>query len=285
MARSIKEIKKSMTDQFMSDATIRRVYRLSGSTGFEDTFSSVSIESIIFYIVASAIYLVEVLFETFAKEVNDALESSVLATIPWYHRMCLEFQYGDDLVYDETTCRYGYQTIDDSKRVVRYASCSERGNGIVILVAGDDGNGNPVALQNDVLEVFKQYMNSVKPAGILLDVYTFNPDNLYLSITVQYNQLVLSRDGSLINDPAVFPVENAIRSYLQGIVYGGTFNKTKLVDAVQMAEGVVDVTVDSAYAVTADGLMTTISGNNYTSKGGALVAMELNKSISYVLQI
>ena len=77
----------------------------------------------------------------------------------------------------------------------------------------------------------------------------------------------------------------AIEGYLAGIVYGGTFNKTKLVDAIQSVQGVVDVELGECQcqASGSTGYMT-IMGNNYTSRGGSFIATGLDKTLKYELQ-
>ena len=52
MARTVAEIKKTMTDAFMADATIREKYGLNESSTWNGSFSSVSLENIIFFIVS-----------------------------------------------------------------------------------------------------------------------------------------------------------------------------------------------------------------------------------------
>ena len=61
MARSVAEIKKTMTDAFMADATIREKYGLSVNDTFSSKFSSVTIENILFFIVAACCHVLEVL--------------------------------------------------------------------------------------------------------------------------------------------------------------------------------------------------------------------------------
>ena len=46
MARTVAEIKKTMTDAFMADATIREKYGLNESSTWNGSFSSVSLENI-----------------------------------------------------------------------------------------------------------------------------------------------------------------------------------------------------------------------------------------------
>ena len=66
MARSVQQIKKSMTDRFMAEPVIKEKYGLNEGESFDNTFSKVSVESVIFGIVASAIYVLESLFELYS---------------------------------------------------------------------------------------------------------------------------------------------------------------------------------------------------------------------------
>ena len=286
MARTIKQIKKSMTDQFMSDPVLREKYGLTAEDTFEGSFSAVSFESILFGIVAAAIYTLEAIFDAFRREIDTKIADSVVASIPWYHKICLEYQHGDNLVLNEATSEYVYELIDDSKKLVKFAACRDRGGGVYILVAKMGADGYPEALSNDVLTAFREYVNRRKPAGVITDVYSYNPDDIKLSIRVQYNPILLNSDGSLIADPSVFPVEDAVNDYLASILYGGTFNRNKLIDAVQSVEGVQDLILGEVAAKAADAQSySAVEGNNYTSIGGSFRSANLRNTISYVLEI
>ena len=286
MARTIKQIKKSMTDQFMADPVLREKYGLAANDTFDGSFSAVSFESILFGIVAAAIYTLEAIFDAFRREIDTKIADSVVASIPWYHKICLEYQHGDNLVLNEATSEYVYELIDDSKKLVKFAACRDRGGGVYILVAKEGADGYPEALSNDVLTAFREYVNRRKPAGVITDVYSYNPDDITLSIRVQYNPILLNSDGSLITDPSVFPVEDAVNNYLASILYGGTFNRNKLIDAVQSVEGVQDLILGEVSAK-ASGAQSysVVEGNNYTSVGGSFRSANLRNMISYVLEI
>ena len=286
MARTIKQIKKSMTDQFMADPVLREKYGLTAEDTFDGSFSAVSFESILFGIVAAAIYTLEAIFDAFRREIDTKIAGSVVASIPWYHKICLEYQHGDNLVLNEATSEYVYELIDDSKKLVKFAACRDRGGGVYILVAKEGADGYPEALSNDVLTAFREYVNRRKPAGVITDVYSYNPDDITLSIRVQYNPILLNSDGSLITDPSVFPVEDAVNNYLASILYGGTFNRNKLIDAVQSVEGVQDLILGEVSAK-ASGAQSysVVEGNNYTSVGGSFRSANLRNTISYVLEI
>lgn len=286
MARTIKQIKSAMTEQFMQDAVIIERYGFQAGATFDETFSAVSIESVWFSIVASAIFVLESLFDAFRKDVNTTIAGAVVASIPWYHKIALEFQYGDSLVFDEATQQFVYPSVDESKQVVKFAACRDLGGGVSVLASGADEDGNPVALEPSVLTAFEAYLNERKPAGVLLSVGSYGPDQIRLVMRVQYDPQILNPDGSLILDPSVFPVENAVSGYLRGIVYGGVFNKTKLVDAVQAADGVQDVVLDSTAVKPADSSSYSfVAGNSYTSVGGSFEPNNLREGISYVLSL
>ena len=275
-----------MTDQFMSDSNIRNLYGLSESDTFENSFSSVSLESILFGIFASAVYVLEAFFDAFRKEVDTKIAAAVTASIPWYHKICLEYQHGDDLVLDPQTQQYVYDQPDTSKMVVKYASCRDRGGGVYILIAGQGADGLPKALSNDVLTAFKAYLNERKPAGVLVEAYSYDPDDIMINARIQYDPLVLNADGSLITDSSVFPVQEAIDAYLAGIIYGGTFNRTKCTDAIQSAAGVLDVILGDVKAkASAAADYATIAGNNYRSVGGSFKSQDLKNTVTYELQL
>ena len=283
MARTVAEIKKQMTDAFMADATIREKYGLREGDTWSGSFSSVSLESIMFFIVAACCHVLEVVFEEYVKVVDDKVSMAVVASVPWYYKMAKAFHYGDSLVLNEDTQQYGYATIDEGKQVVKYAAVRDRGTSVQILVSGEK-DGKPVALSNSVLTVFKEYMNRVKVAGVVLSIRSKNADKMVIRAKVYVDSLVINSDGTLISDGSK-PVEEAINTYLANIVYGGTFNKTKLTNAILGVEGVSDVEIgECSYMEDGGTEYTVIKGNNYTALGGCFVSEGLSNSLSYVVQ-
>lgn len=275
-----------MTDQFMNDPVLREKYGLAADATFDSAFSTVSLESIIFGIVAAAVHVLEVMFDIFRTEVDSKIATAVVASIPWYHKICLEYQHGDPLVLNETTGEYGYEQEDLTKRKVKFASCRDRGGGVYILVAGEGDDGLPKALSDDILLAFREYIGRRKPVGIVADIYSYDPDFISIGVKVQYDPLVLNADGSLISDPDRYPVEDAVNTYLAGILYGGTFNRTKLTDAIQAAEGVVDLILGDIMAKRASlQKFEKVEGNNYKSIGGSFRSVDLRNTISYVLEV
>ena len=99
MARTIAEIKKEMTDAYISNSIIRDIYGITGDADFDSVFSPVSIESTLFYIFAATAHVIEQMFDQFKTDVEERIDANIIPTVRWYHSSALAFQYGDPLVY------------------------------------------------------------------------------------------------------------------------------------------------------------------------------------------
>ena len=281
MARSISEIKRTMTDAFMQDEAIRDAYGISpDKTRFADCFSAVSLENLLFYIVAACHYVLESIFEKFTQDVEQKISRAVVASIPWYFDKAKAFQYGDALVLNPRTFGYEYAKVDTSKQLVKYVAVRDRGASIEMLVSAEQ-DGKPTPLQDDFLTAFKHYINAIKIAGVVINVRTRKADELSIAVKVVVDPLKINRQGVDIASSEKV-VEHAIENYLADIVYGGTFNKTKLVDAIQRVDGVVDVALGICKYKAGDEFKE-IAGNNYTAVGGSFIAVGLDKTIEYVV--
>lgn len=281
MARSISEIKRTMADAFMQDEAIRKAYDLSlDKTRFADCFSAVSLENLLFYIVAACHYVLESIFEKFTQDVEQKISRAVVASIPWYFDKAKAFQYGDALVLNPRTFGYEYAKVDTSKQRVKYVAVRDRGASIEMLVS-EEQNGKPTPLSDEVLTAFKHYINAIKIAGVVINVRTRKADELTIAVKVVVDPLKINRQGVDIASSEKV-VEHAIENYLADIVYGGTFNKTKLVDAIQRVDGVVDVVLGTCKYKAGDEFKE-IAGNNYTAVGGSFIAVGLDKTIEYVV--
>lgn len=282
MARKIEEIKKSMTDQFLSDETLRQAYGITGDATWESTFSKVSVENMLMYVVAFVAHTLEVMMDAFRKDVDTQIAQNIVPTVRWYHSQAMAFQYGDQLVYNEEYGHFEYSTKDDSKKLVKYCAVKDLGGSIHMLVSGDL-NGSPVVLSNDVLSAFKSYINQIKIAGVILDVKSLEADGIRISATIQIDPQIITVEGIRISD-GTYAVEDAVNAYLAGIIYGGTFNKTKLVDAIQNVEGVLDVTLqDVQVKPSGSTVYTLMTGNNYTALSGCFKSEKLKETLSYVV--
>lgn len=279
---TIKGIKKIMTDAFLADPTLKNAYGIKDGATWDSTFSSVSIENILIYIVAACHYVLYKAFDAHKVDIDALIAANIVPTTRWYHTKCLEFQYGDELIFDEATQSYRYQTVDAAKQIIKYAAVRDAGNTIDILVAKDSG-GKPAILNATELKAFSSYMSQIKIAGVLLNIQSLPADSIQIEAVITVDPQIITTSGVRISDGSK-PVEDAINQYLAGIVYGGTFNKTKCVDAIQAVNGVIDIDLKGVKAKSSTDLSyKDVTTNNYNAVAGCLVSNNLNTSLSYVV--
>lgn len=246
MARTITEITTAMKTEFMANAELRNKYGFSDTAVFDDTFSVVSLERIIIYIVASAIWVLENVFDNFSSEITTRINNSILTSIAWYHSKVLAFQYGDELIFNSDTYSFGYATVDASKQIVKYAAVREVIDGGVTKLKIFYSGTNKLALTTEQQTAFKAYIKEIAAAGTHLLFVSLDPDLLGVTLNIYYDPLIIDSTGAKIVD-GTKPVELAITSYLDSIKYGGIFYSSKLVDAIQATEGVNDVELVDTY--------------------------------------
>ena len=92
---AVSEVKKEMTDAYISNSIIRDIYGITGDADFDSVFSPVSIESTLFYIFAATAHVIEQMFDQFKTDVEERIDANIIPTVRWYHSSALAFQYGD----------------------------------------------------------------------------------------------------------------------------------------------------------------------------------------------
>ena len=108
-------------------------------------------------------------------------------------------------------------------------------------------------------------------------------DDIRINATIEVDPMVINASGIRLTDGSK-PVLAAINDYLKGIEYGGKFNKTKLVDAIQKVEGVLDVELGECAAKAASATeYNVIKNNNYTAVAGCFILNSLETSLTYVV--
>ena len=238
--RTLNEIIAAIKADFVASATIQNLYGIDENRTFDEQFSRVSIEAVISYVFAVDLWISEQVQETKKEEINTIIENNYTCTIPWYYDRCLAYQDGHDLIYDAVTCRFGYEIDEPEAKIVKYAAVRQVINDNLTKLRIYVSDKEKKALIPEQLNRFSIYLNRIGPAGIHYDIISRNPDRLGLTLQINYNPLVLNSDGTTVNS-GKSPVNLAIQMYIEGITYGGTFSKTRLIDAIQTAEGVDDV--------------------------------------------
>lgn len=239
---TIAEFKKLMTDYYTGNDTVIATYGLSSDLTFEDQFSAVSLENIIFSDVATAMFVMQELFDQFKIDISAILNAQLSGTVNWYAYKAMLFQYGMELVpetdsYDNTGLTSEQIT---AMRVVKYAAAVESKDKSILYVkvATDDGNGVRQPLSSTQLTAFKQYLNDVQYAGVRIIVINDPADEMKLQIDIYYDPLVLDETGIRLDGTSNTPVQDAIRNYLANLPFNGTYTNQGLVDTLQLIYGV-----------------------------------------------
>lgn len=232
--RTIEAIKKEMTDAVLENETLRQAFGLNQTDEWSDQVSAVSILNLIIYIVAVAARTLEWLFDQFKEDVEERIAAALPGTVSWYWNKVMEFQYGYDLNENAQ-----YDEVDEDARIIKHCAVTEVDNGIIVKVNKEDYE----TLSASELGALSSYVDTVKFAGTTASVFSYEPDLLEIELNIWRDPMVLDEYMVRISD-GVRVVNKAIEDYLNGIKYGGVFNKTKLMDAVQAVEGVLDVTIE-----------------------------------------
>lgn len=238
MARTIAEIKKDMADTFIKERAVISAYGLDGKKTFDQQFSPVSIENILFYVFAVALWTLEKLFDAHTEEVDDRIEQLEPHTLRWYVNKAKAFMFGRRLVTDtdyyDTT---GMSETDiDTLRVVKYAVATESNTVVYLKVAGER-EGNPYPLPDSQLSALNSYINEIKDAGVSVQIRNEEADDMKMEIVVYYDPTLLSAEGVSLIDGSK-PVEDAVRSTITSLPFDGVLRKSDLLAAITAANGV-----------------------------------------------
>lgn len=241
MARKIEDIKKEMTNNFINNDEIKRIYNITAGKSFEDEFSVVSLESILFYIVAFSMWTLEKLFDIHVSEVDDKLAVLKPHSLKWYRNKAKAFQLGFSLLTDSDVfdnANASFEQIENSK-IIKYAAVTEATteSRLIVKIATEiDEKLQPIT--DEQKEAFDAYIGEIKDAGVAITVINYLPDQLRLAMTIYYDPLVIDSTGNGILTGGR-PVEDAIQQYLKELPFNGELVLAHLVDKLQLVKGVV----------------------------------------------
>lgn len=254
MARTLKDIKLSITNSFIENESIIELYQLTPGNSFEQEFSKVSVEWILFDLITYAIWSLEVLFDIFKNEMETEISKNKIHSKDWYRQKALDYQYGFSIIpgtdkFDNTGAS------DDeisASKIVAQAACikmiSSTGYGILrVKVAKDDGSGNLAKLSNPEHEAIRYYfLRYATDAGTQLRVTTGDPDDLKLRLDVYYDPLVLSTTGTRLDGSSETPVIDGVNSFLKSLEFNGALVISDLSAYLRTIEGIKLAKIKSA---------------------------------------
>ena len=96
--RTVDEIKQDITTDFMRNESVAALFGFKVGDSFTAHFSKVSVVSVLFYIFACAAFVLERLFDSYRREVDDRIETIIPHRPKWYRDMVLAFMKDRTLV-------------------------------------------------------------------------------------------------------------------------------------------------------------------------------------------
>jgi hypothetical protein len=228
MARNIYDIQQQMFTAISADETLSQL----------TSTSKVSIFRLFVFMVAYPIWLLETLFDTHKKEVDDIIEQKMPHRPSWYRTKAKAFQYGFALIED--TDKYdntGFTAEQiEASLIVKYSAVTQSAGQLLIKIATEsDGVLSPITAPQKAS--FDAYIAEVADCGVKYIVVNHLPDILLLNLQIFRDPLVLNDEGmSIVNGN--YPVQDAILEYMKELPFNGELVLAHLVDKLQLVEGV-----------------------------------------------
>ena len=241
-----------MTATFCQERAVVDTYGLNPKKTFDQQFSSVSIENILFYCFAFAVWTLEVLFDKHRDEVEKQIEQLEPHTLRWYVNKAKAFMYGYQLANDADyydTTNMSETDIEEAK-VVKYAVASESNTVVYLKVAARDDKGQPTKLNASQLTSLTSYMNTVKDAGVAIQLVNEDADKIKINMVVYYDPTAMDSNGT--DKDGTQPVVEAVKTVITNLPFNGVFRKSDLLAAVTAVPGVEVADIESVKVKTAN---------------------------------
>lgn len=248
MARTIAEIKKEMTDYFVKNDTIQALYELDPEKNFEDQFSKVSLESILFYVVAVCMWTLEKLFDRHRQECTELINELKPHSLRWYANKAKAFQYGKSLIPD--TDQYDNTGLTDEQireqQVVKYSAVVEKAAIVYVKVAtGSEGNRTQLTPEQEA--ALTAYFKEVKDAGVKLNIVNDPADLFNIDIDVYYDPQVFDNKLNKLDGTGKL-VHDTIANFVENLPFNGEYRNSALINTLTELDGVVLVELKKATA-------------------------------------
>lgn len=222
------------------------------------TLSDATIEAKIIDVVGSYADSEAVERQNTLNVINNALANQKITTIEYYRRKAVEFQLGDNLVYDPINQGGYYADVDPEKRIVKQAYIVGSYPTYALLVNKLDNRGHLTTLTADELASFKTYFSAFQPIGLSLSITSLAPATIYDNSLIVYVRAgVNATETALAINDAFTKNESVLRNT-------NVLSLTEISDIIQSIEGVTAVSFGNIYAreTGIDGVERTLTAEN-----------------------
>ena len=229
-----KEWKKTLTDEWLRQPGVKETYGIDPNKTFDEQFSAVSVESLLFYALAFGLMVLEKIVGDKITKLEERFDRLRPHTLSWYAEKIKAFQLDKTLPPDTDV----YLEINEDAQVVKYCSLTER-NGILSAKIAGQKNGKPSRLEQDIVKKVLEYVGRVKDAGVRVMFSSGDADKFNIKLLVHYDPL---------KNLTTQNIERAISAYLESMPFDGIYSNMALIDAIQKIDGVrvAEVLISSA---------------------------------------
>jgi hypothetical protein len=233
MARTIKEI--------YNEAVRERNKRLELSEFSSD--SKLSVMNGLTWAFSAVIYSFEALLDVFAIDISNAINSRINGTPHYYANALLQYQKGDAVKVREDGLAFGYEVIDETKRIITQVSYSESTSDVnldnkLILKVATGKKGKLSAISAEDLLLVNAYINQIKFMGTRIEVTSLKGDILIPRISVYY-------DGAILESEIYDLIDEALNEYIMNIEFDAGIYVSKVIETIRKVEHITDVHIDT----------------------------------------
>ncbi|MGL5690367.1 MAG: hypothetical protein ACRDD8_06030 [Bacteroidales bacterium] len=194
------------------------------------------------WIVGTVIHSLEVTMDLFMNDIADAVNTRINGTPSFYVNAMLSYQDGDELSVYNDGMSFGYETIDENKRIITQASYQENPlpnsqDRELIIKAASGSLGALTPLSPDQLIRANAYVNDIKFAGTNVKVVSRKGDIAIPRFTVFH-------DGSVNESDLLIAINECLNKFIMEVNFDSCIYTSKLMDAIKSIKHITDVYVD-----------------------------------------
>ena len=235
MSRSIQTIQNTILSQIQSNPVLSSL----------NSTSQTAIYNMWVYIVAVIQNQEEILYDDFTTGVEQIIDYLPPANNLWIQQQAFNFQYSSTTpqIVQFSTASFApyYPIVNTALQIITNCSITSPNPGYVLVKVATGLTGSaPQALTTQQLQAFQNYMNLVKPDGIIYNCVSLPADLLY-------SQFTITAAGAY---SSVLPnaLLTAYNNYLQNIPFNGTIKFVDVLIALRQVAGVIDIVCNNMWA-------------------------------------
>lgn len=277
MTRTTSEIKLQITTNYITNPDIIASYGLIPGQTFEQQFSIVSLENIIFSIIAFSIWLHE---QIVSKNAENSRPQNLPNIIDWL----LNFHDGLPLVWKDGQFAYDLTNVQDAaaRKIISQCAILESNDGTLVIKVARKVGASLEPLFPDQLLRLQAYSKDKKVPGVELIFINKEADQLKAKLKVFVDpQMIDLTTGKQLNvTETIYPVKDAINEYLTKLEFNGAFVTNFFTRAIEDKEG-INLVVPEVMQWAFDALDFTDLKNYQVPESGHYKLLDANLEIIY----